>query len=109
MFHTKRTLSQAAIDHRLQTVTKVARKEQAALLAAPRNPWLWRMTTPPPPPKPCLPLLSRSVGEDWSYLNRRGQRARKEQVERGLTWMWTLQAAKREAVRAVLQLSAPIS
>ncbi|KAG1744306.1 hypothetical protein EDB19DRAFT_1849700 [Suillus lakei] len=123
-FCTKQTLSQAEIDHRLQTVTKAARKEQAVLLAAPRNTWLWRMTAPPPPPKP-LPAstLSKSellglprftaadvgVGEDWSHLNKRRQRARKEKVERDLKWMWTLQAAKREAVREALQLSAPAS
>ncbi|KAG2078349.1 hypothetical protein BDR04DRAFT_1041268 [Suillus decipiens] len=123
-FCTKRTLSQAEIDHRLQTVTKAARKEQAVLLATPRNTWLWRMTTPPPPPKPLpasslsksellgLPRLTAAdvgVGEDWSHLNKRRQRARKEKVERDLKWMWTLQAAKREAAREALRLSAPAS
>ncbi|KAG1881929.1 hypothetical protein C8R48DRAFT_682777 [Suillus tomentosus] len=123
-FCAKRTLSQAEIDHRLQTVTKAARKEQAVLLAAPRNTWLWRMATPPPPPKPLpastlsksellgLPRLTAAdvgVGEDWSHLNKRRQRARKEKVERDLKWMWTLQAAKREAAREALQLSAPAS
>ncbi|KAG1831008.1 hypothetical protein EV424DRAFT_211654 [Suillus variegatus] len=34
---TKRMLSQAEIDHWLQTVTKAARKEQVVLLAAPGN------------------------------------------------------------------------
>jgi hypothetical protein len=123
-FCTKRTLSQAEIDHRLQTVTKAARKEQAVSLAAPRNTWLWRTTTPPPPPKPMptstlsksellgLPRLTAAdvgVGEDWSHLNKRRQRARKEKVQRDLKWMWTLQAAKREAAREALQLSAPAS
>ncbi|KAG1871388.1 hypothetical protein F4604DRAFT_1769337 [Suillus subluteus] len=121
-FCTKRTLSQADIDHRLQTVTKAARKEQAVLLAAPRNTWLWRMTTPAPPPKPLpastlsksellgLPRLTAAdvgVGEDWGHLNKRRRRARKEKVERDLKWMWTLQAAKREAAREALRLSAP--
>ncbi|KAG2140592.1 hypothetical protein DEU56DRAFT_900808 [Suillus clintonianus] len=123
-FCTKRTLSQAEIDHRLQTVTKAARKEQSALLAAPRNTWLWKTRTPPPPLKPLpvstlsksellgLPRLTAAdvgVGEDWSHLNKRRRRARKEKVERDLKWMWTLQAAKREAAREVLQLSAPAS
>ncbi|KAG1801090.1 uncharacterized protein BJ212DRAFT_1286907, partial [Suillus subaureus] len=49
------------------------------------------------------------VGEDWSYLNERRQRVRKEEVERDLKWMWTLEAAKREAAREALQLSAPAS
>jgi hypothetical protein len=121
-FCTKRTLSQAEIDHRLQTVTKAARKEQAISLATPRNTWLWRMATPPPPPKPVptstlsksellgLPRLTAAdvgVGEDWSHLNKRRQRARKEKVQRDLKWMWALQAAKREATREALQLSAP--
>ncbi|KAG0700085.1 hypothetical protein DFH29DRAFT_651295 [Suillus ampliporus] len=39
------------------------------------------------------------VGQDWSHLNKRRQRAREETVERDLKWMWTLQAAKREAAR----------
>jgi hypothetical protein len=123
-FCTKRTLSQAEIEHRLQTVTKAARKEQAVLLAAPRNTWLWRTSTPPPPPKPSpsstlsksellgLPRLTAAdvgVGEDWSHLNKRRQRARKGKVERDLKWMWTLQAAKREAAREALQLNAPAS
>ncbi|KAG1744149.1 uncharacterized protein EDB91DRAFT_1080941 [Suillus paluster] len=74
-------------------------------------------TTPTPPPKPSpAPTLSKSellglprltaadvgVGEDWSHLNKRRQRARKEKVERDLKWMWTLQAAKREAAREAL-------
>ncbi|KIK40669.1 hypothetical protein CY34DRAFT_86839 [Suillus luteus UH-Slu-Lm8-n1] len=123
-FCTKRTLSQAEIDHRLQTVTKAARKEQAVSLATPRNTWLWRLATPPPPPKPMptstlsksellgLPRLTAAdvgVGEDWSHLNKRRQRARKDKVQRDLKWMWTLQAAKREAAREALQLSAPAS
>ncbi|KAG0707208.1 hypothetical protein DFH29DRAFT_1076467 [Suillus ampliporus] len=123
-FCTKQTLSQAEIEHRLQTVTKAARKEQAVSLAAPRSTWLWRTATPPPPPKPSPPpSLSKSellglprltaadvgVGEDWSHLNKRRQRARKEKVERDLKWMWTLQAAKREAAREALRLSAPAS
>ncbi|KAG1859111.1 hypothetical protein C8R48DRAFT_714579 [Suillus tomentosus] len=122
-FCAKRTLLQAEIDHRLLTVTKAARKEQAVLIAAPRNTWLWRIATPPPPPKPLpastlsksellgLPRLTAAdvgVGEDC-HLNKRRQRARKEKVEHDLKWMWTLQAAKREAAREALQLSAPAS
>ncbi|KAG1869451.1 hypothetical protein DFJ58DRAFT_624255, partial [Suillus subalutaceus] len=93
-FCTKRTLSQAEINHRLQTVTKVARKAQAGLLVAPQNTWF-----------PCPLLLSGrlprlmagdvGVGEDWSHLNKRRQRSRKEKIERDLKWMWTLQAAAR--------------
>ncbi|OAX40448.1 hypothetical protein K503DRAFT_855324 [Rhizopogon vinicolor AM-OR11-026] len=123
-FCTKRTLSQAEIEHRLQTVTKAARKEQALLLAASRNTWLWKTSTPPPPPKPSpsstlsksellgLPRLTAAdvgVGEDWSHLNKRRQRARKGKIERDLKWMWTLQAAKREAAREALRLNAPAS
>ncbi|KAG0707224.1 hypothetical protein DFH29DRAFT_771276, partial [Suillus ampliporus] len=82
-----------------------------------KNTWLWRTATPPPPPKPKpSPSLSKSellglprltaadvgVGEDWSHLNKRRQRARKEKVEHDLKWMWMLQAAKREAAREAL-------
>ncbi|KAG1733826.1 hypothetical protein EDB19DRAFT_1999974 [Suillus lakei] len=116
--------SQTEIDHRLQTVAKAVRKEQAVSVAAPRNTWLWRMTASPPPPKPLpastfskseslgLPRFTAAdvgVGEDWSHLNKRRQRARKEKVERDLKWMWMLQAAKREAAWEALQLSAPAS
>ncbi|KAG2144115.1 uncharacterized protein EDB93DRAFT_1087812, partial [Suillus bovinus] len=95
-----------------QTVTKAARKEQAVLvLAAPKNTWLWRITTPSPPPKPSpastqsksellgLPRFTAAdvgVGEDWSHSNKRRQHARKEKMQRDLKWTWTLQAAKRE-------------
>ncbi|KAG1732532.1 hypothetical protein EDD22DRAFT_810283 [Suillus occidentalis] len=79
-------LSQAEIGHWLQTVIKVARKEQAVLLAASRNTWLWRMKTPPPPSKlMSTSTLSKSqllglsrpmaadvgVGEDWNHMKER--------------------------------------
>ncbi|KAG1844702.1 hypothetical protein F4604DRAFT_1908169 [Suillus subluteus] len=101
-FCIKRTLSQAEINHRFQTVTKAARKAHAGLLV--------KMTTPPPPPNPLpastlrksellgLPRLMAGdvgVGEDWSHLDKRRQRSRKEKIERDLKWMWTLQAAAR--------------
>ncbi|KAG1732531.1 hypothetical protein EDD22DRAFT_374077 [Suillus occidentalis] len=88
--------SQAEIDYWLQTVIKVARKEQAVLLAASRNTWLWRMKTPPPPPKlvststlsklellglPRLMAADVGVGEDWSHFYKRRRRARKEKVQ----------------------------
>ncbi|KAG1850298.1 hypothetical protein C8R48DRAFT_662848 [Suillus tomentosus] len=67
------------------------------------------MMMPPPPPKPLPALLSRGspwftaadvgVVEDWSHLNKQRQRTRKEKVGCDLTWIWTLRATKREAVR----------
>ncbi|KAI6104592.1 hypothetical protein EDD16DRAFT_1622005 [Pisolithus croceorrhizus] len=49
-----------------------------------------------------LPPAAVGVGEDWSYLNKRRQRAREKKVERDLKRMMTLQDAKREAARELL-------
>ncbi|KAH7911159.1 hypothetical protein BJ138DRAFT_1151276 [Hygrophoropsis aurantiaca] len=124
-FCTKRTLSQAEIEQRLQTMSKSARKQQAESLSAPINTWLWRLKpqvekkvssrevkTKPSIPSlivPRLPASSVGVGEDWSHLNKRRQRARKEKVQRDLKWMWTLQDAKRQAARKELELNAVVN
>lgn len=54
-----------------------------------------------------LPPAAVGVGEDWSHLNRRRQRARERKVERDLKWMRTLQNAKREAVQEFLAEKVP--
>ncbi|KAH7919311.1 hypothetical protein BV22DRAFT_1133921 [Leucogyrophana mollusca] len=132
-FCTKRTLSQAEIEQRLQTMSKSARKQQADLLSAPVNTWLWRLkpqvqkeqtssaasssealTSAPVETKISVPSLgiprltsaAVGVGEDWSHLNKRRQRARKGKVQRDLKWMWTLQNARREAAKKELESSA---
>ncbi|KAI6106581.1 hypothetical protein EDD16DRAFT_1623180 [Pisolithus croceorrhizus] len=55
-----------------------------------------------PPGIADLPPAAVGVGEDWSHLNKRRQRAREKKVERDLKRMMTLQDAKREAARELL-------
>lgn len=38
------------------------------------------------------------VGEDWSHLNKRRQRAREGKVARDVTWLKDLQKIRRERV-----------
>ncbi|KAG1764586.1 hypothetical protein EV702DRAFT_1204967 [Suillus placidus] len=63
------------------------------------------------PEKPAGPVTrghdvqKRQCWGRFESLNKRRQRARKEKVERDLKWMWTLQAAKREAPHD--EMSAP--
>ncbi|KAI6003065.1 hypothetical protein EDD15DRAFT_1459339 [Pisolithus albus] len=81
--------------------------------------WLWRVKdrTPSAQPQPVamgnttqtpssgitdLTPAAVGVGEDWSHLNKRRQRAREKKVDRDLKRMITLQDAKREASRELL-------
>ena len=49
-----------------------------------------------------LPPSAVGVGEDWSHLNKRRQRARERKVKRDLKLMTSIQDAKKEAARQVL-------
>ena len=65
--------------------------------------WLWRTRTrpsPPPEPKKEKPVfgVEVGVGEDWSHLNKRRQRARGEKVARDVTWLRDLEKIRRERV-----------
>lgn len=74
--------------------------------------WLWRVKDRTPSAQHAtktpssgitdLPPAAVGVGEDWSHLNKRRQRAREKKVERDLKRMMTLQDAKREAARELL-------
>ena len=105
-FHTARTLSDEEIQHRLATMTKSARKAKGDSLPTKTDVWLWRARErPPPPPEPKKekPVFGAEVGvgEDWSHLNKRRQRAREEKVARDVTWLRDLRKIRRE--RAALE------
>jgi len=102
-FHAVRTLSDEEIQHRLATMSKSARKAKGDLLPAMTDVWLWRARArPPPPPEPKKekPVfgVEVGVGEDWSHLNKRRQRAREEKVARDVTWLKDLGKIRRERV-----------
>jgi len=105
-FHTARTLSDEEIQHRLATMSKSARKAKGDSLPTKTDVWLWRARErPPPPPEPKKekPVFGAEVGvgEDWSHLNKRRQRARGEKVARDVTWLRDLRKIRRE--RAALE------
>ena len=108
-FHTARTLSDEEIQHRLATMSKSARKAKGDSLPTKTDVWLWRARErPPPPPEPkkAKPVFGAEVGvgEDWSHLNKRRQRAREGKVARDVTWLKDLQKIRRE--RAALENAA---
>ncbi|KAI1798406.1 hypothetical protein LXA43DRAFT_1088512 [Ganoderma leucocontextum] len=69
----------------------------------PSNHWLWlwqlKAHVPGKPPKPeKKPFgVEVGVGEDWSHLNKRRQRARQEKVGRDVQWVRELAKAEAEA------------
>ena len=102
-FHTARTLSDEEIQHRLATMSKSARKAKGDSLPTKTDVWLWRTRERPPPPsepKKEKPVFGAEVGvgEDWSHLNKRRQRAREEKVARDVTWLRDLRKIRRERV-----------
>ncbi|EGO03398.1 hypothetical protein SERLA73DRAFT_149716 [Serpula lacrymans var. lacrymans S7.3] len=120
---TKRTLSQAEVEQRLQTMTKSARRQQGDLLSTAVNTWLWQAKVKQKPKpsasgkhqksllKPEPPRFTSAAvghGEDWSHLNKRRQRARKLKVQRDLNWMWKLQNTRRDAALQILNSQSSI-
>ncbi|KAI0746544.1 hypothetical protein C8Q80DRAFT_1054361, partial [Daedaleopsis nitida] len=63
--------------------------------------WKWQLKAPAPEvPAPVEePVFGAEVGvgEDWSHLNKRRQRAREEKVASDVQWLKELEAARREA------------
>lgn len=108
-FHTLRTLSNDEIQHRLATMSKSARKSKVNSVPTMTSVWLWKLKAPsPPPPEPKKeePVFGAEVGvgEDWSHLNKRRQRAREEKVARDVAWLKDLANIRRE--RAALEKGA---
>lgn len=105
-YHTVQTLSAEEIQHRLAVMSKSARKAKGNLSSTTIGVWLWRMTARPQTPpklKEEEPVFGAEVGvgEDWSHLNKRRQRAREEKVTRDVAWLKDLESIRRE--RAALE------
>lgn len=82
-------------------MSKSARKAKESSLPTTGDVWLWRLRERPPPPlepKKAKPVFGAEVGvgEDWSHLNKRRQRAREEKVARDVTWLRDLGKIRRE-------------
>ncbi|TBU47852.1 hypothetical protein BD309DRAFT_1016047 [Dichomitus squalens] len=101
--HLKRTLSAEEADK--LHIGLVKSKKSTLLAGQPQWLWLWQLKAKEPeqPPKPEKKPFGAEVGvgEDFSHLNKRRQRARVEKVERDVQWMRELEKVKKEArVRA---------
>ncbi|OBZ77348.1 hypothetical protein A0H81_02319 [Grifola frondosa] len=100
--HSKKTLTEEEQQQRLASMTKAARK--ASKIQTSIDVWEWQLN----PDKPVqvqrkveevktVPFGAEvGVGEDFSHLNKRRQRARAKSVTRDVAWMKVLQAAKAE-------------
>ncbi|PIL27332.1 hypothetical protein GSI_10479 [Ganoderma sinense ZZ0214-1] len=96
--HTKRPLSGEEAAKFQANLTKG--KKTAAV---PEYNWLWlwqlKAAVPEKPPRPEKKAFGAEVGvgEDWSHLNKRRQRARQEKVGRDVQWLRELKKAEAEA------------
>jgi len=101
--HIKRVLSPAEIEQRMATMSKAqAKKTSAAALSHPVSTWMWELMDKSKESSVEDTKKDRDevfgtevgVGEDWSHLNKRRQRAREEKVMRDVKWMKKLQSAR---------------
>ncbi|THH19639.1 hypothetical protein EW146_g1571 [Bondarzewia mesenterica] len=97
--HSERLMTDEEIDHRLASMTK-AQRAAARSMSTTVHSWLWQEKAVKGP----LPKVEEKeekvfgaevgVGEDWSHLNRRRQRAREGKVTRDVKWVRKLERAK---------------
>lgn len=97
--HTTVTLSAEELQQRLQNMNKAQRK--SASQKSEQMIFAWRLKSPrtPPEPKP-EPIVfggEVGVGHDWSHLNKRRQRSRREGVARDVAWLKELGTARSTA------------
>lgn len=90
-------------------MSKSARKAKEFSLPTTTSVWLWKLRAPPPPPpepkkEKVVFGAEVGVGEDWSHLNKRRQRAREEKVASDVDWLKDLVNIRRE--QAALQKAA---
>ncbi|KAF9239260.1 hypothetical protein BU15DRAFT_46957 [Melanogaster broomeanus] len=111
----QKTLDAEEVERRVESAPRVEQNAIYKKLSKPFNTWVWRPlqealapTTKStkaighaPPGVRELSPAAVGVGEDWSHLNKRRQRARKMKVERDLKRMMDLQAAQRKAALVV--------
>ncbi|KAI0718367.1 hypothetical protein C8T65DRAFT_638746 [Cerioporus squamosus] len=100
--HTKEQLSEEALEKLKSHMTTKSSRKNAGALPTNVEYWKWQLKAPQPAPQPVVerkPFGTEvGVGEDWSHLNRRRQRAREEKVARDVEWMRELGRARRQAV-----------
>jgi hypothetical protein len=102
--HIKRVLSPAEIEQRMATMSKAqAKKTSAAALSHPVSTWVWQLVD-----KSRVSSLEGTkkekdeevfgaevgVGEDWSHLNKRRQRAREGKLARDVKWLGKVLSAR---------------
>lgn len=99
----KLELTQEELNERLAHMSKAQRKVTEDNLKAGLGMFVWRRRAPVPTPKakPEREVFGKEVGvgEDWSHLNKRRQRAREDSVRRDVRWMKELTAARKQASR----------
>ncbi|KAI0337643.1 hypothetical protein BDW22DRAFT_1433176 [Trametopsis cervina] len=90
---------------RAQMLAKMnkTQRRSAAVKAATLGYFGWKVKEPSTPPPPRAPRAVFGeivgVGEDWSHLNKRRQRARTEKVSRDVEWLREVETARSQASR----------
>ena len=99
--HTKEPLSEEELERMRANLAK-SRKTKPVALSSHVAYWRWqlRQARDEEPPKEEKRRFGTEVGvgEDWSHLNKRRQRAREEKVARDVAWLKELEAARREGM-----------
>ncbi|KAI0711570.1 hypothetical protein C8Q76DRAFT_737144 [Earliella scabrosa] len=99
--HTKEPLSEEELERMRANLAK-SRKTKPVALSSHVAYWRWQLRQA----RDEEPLKEEKrrfgtevgVGEDWSHLNKRRQRAREEKVARDVAWLKELEAARREGM-----------
>jgi hypothetical protein len=83
-------------------MSKAARKAKGESMATTTDVWLWRILDEKqvPPKREVEPTVfgeEVGVGEDWSHLNKRRQRARDEKIARDVAWLREVESVRAEA------------
>ena len=98
----KVTLTPEEVEQRLARMTKAQRKLAAGHLKTETKVFAWRVKPPQSAPKqkpePEVFGTAVGVGEDWSHLNKRRQRAREESIRRDVKWLRELDAVKQTEI-----------
>lgn len=97
--HEKRSIPPEEIENLRAHLSKSTRKKGP--LPTHAELWRWQLKAPrqEEPPKTEKKLFGTEVGvgEDWSHLNKRRQRAREEKVASDVQWMKELEAARKNS------------
>ena len=100
--HVKHTATEAELQRVAEAKTKAARKATSSSLHC----WLWRI--PPQQPDPAQPPPQRpssnlaadvGFGEDWSFLNKRRERAREKKTRKLFALVKAMNKKEKEQAR----------